>query len=226
VAYGCGGLDDAHTLVGQPNAVGWQRPSFPDLVYLNVTPDPQHPGVKRPVAGLAVFLTHEGIHAADQPKTNTWERYQKEFRAYWVQGVSAAESQEYDASIPETIGPRSPRANAIFRFIYYSATYGWVKPAYDSNDAGFRDRVDAYLWPDMVNPMLSGHLADLRREIEGYGGAGYAAKKVSVTARFNACDASEKEAVAGNRVWRDLIEKKFASAVEGAEIKGILGIPR
>ena len=234
VAYGCGGLDDAHTLVGQPNAIGWHRPSFNDIVYLNATPDPQNPGAKRGIPELANLLVHEGIHAADQKQTNTWERYQKEFRAYWVQGVGGGLSSEYKADIPETIGPRSPRANHLFQRLYYSATYDWVKPAYDGNVAGFRDRADAYLWPDMVNPLLAGHLADLRSEIESYTGAAYPAKKVAVATKFAVCDAAEKEAVAGNRVWRDLVETKFTGSVvtglmsrekESDQIKRILGIP-
>jgi hypothetical protein len=225
VAYGCGGLDDAHTLVDQPNAVGWQRPSVPGVVYLNATQDPQKPAAKRPVDKLAGFLTHEGIHAADQPAMDIWDSYQKEFRAYWTQGMANDKSDAYKADIPETIGPRSPRANAIFRQVYYSATYPWVKPNYDGNVGGFRDRVDAYLWPDMVNPLLSAHLSELRTELESYAGVGYPAKKAAVTAKFGVCDAAEKEAVVGNRVWRDLVEKKFPSAAQSVEIKGVLGIP-
>ena len=190
--------------------------------------------MKRGIPQLADLLVHEGIHAADQEQTNTWERYQKEFRAYWIQGVGGGLSTEYKADLPETIGPRSPRANHIFRFVYYSATYDWVKPAYDGNVDGFRDRVDAYLWPDMVNPLLAAHLADLRSEIESYTGADYPAKKAAVTTKFAACDAAEKEAVAGNRVWRDLVEKQFTGTVatgflsrekESDQIKRILGIP-
>jgi len=150
--------------------------------------------------------------------------------------MGAALSTEFNPNLPETIGPRSERANAIFQHVYGSATYDWVKPAYDGNVGGFRDRVDAYLYPDGVNLLLSAHLADLRQEIESFAvGAAFDAKRAAITAAFGICDATEKREIAGNRVWRELVEAKFpgvAAPIGGGaptpradQIKAILGIP-
>jgi hypothetical protein len=241
VAYAVGQVDDAHTLVGQPNAIGWHWGAFQDHVFLNLTPNSHAPGVKRAPADIAPFLVHEGIHAIDQPFTSTFERYQTEFRAYWVQGFPDPAHPlptEFDPALPETIGPRSRRANAIFKHLYDSATYGWVKPAYDNNVGGFRNRVDAYLYPDGINLLISARLGALRTEIESFAGpGGYDPKRAVITAQFGLLDAAEKQEVAGNRVWRDLVETKFpgnAPAVgvvppvlepRAVQIKRILGIP-
>jgi hypothetical protein len=236
VAYAIGAVSNARTLVGQPNAIGWHWAVFNDHVFLNLTPNSHNPAVKRLPADITPFLIHEGIHALDQPETNTFERYQTEFRAYWVQGIGAGMSMAFDPNLPEKIGPRSERANAIFKHVYDSATYDWVKPAYDNNVGGFRDRVDAYLYPDGINLLLSAHLADLRQEIESFGGgAGFDAKRAAVAAKFGVCDAAEKVEIKGNRVWRNLVEQKFpgvappvgggAPTPRAEQIKAILGIP-
>jgi len=235
VAYAIGAVSNARTLVGQPNAIGWHWQQFQDHVFLNLTPNSHNPAVKRPVADVTPFLMHEGIHALDQPQTNTFERYQTEFRAYWVQGIGGALPTAFDPNLPEKIGPRSQRANAIFKHVYGSATYEWVKPAYDGNVGGFRDRVDAYLYPDGVNLLLSAHLAELRQEIESFAaGAAFDAKRAAINARFGVCDADEKREIAGNRVWRNLVETKFpgvappvgggAPTPRAEQIKTILGI--
>jgi hypothetical protein len=236
VAYAIGAVSNARTLVGQANAIGWHWQKFQDHVFLNLTPNSHNPAVKRLVPNITPFLMHEGIHALDQPETNTFERYQTEFRAYWVQGIGGGLSTEFDPDLPEKIGPRSRRANAIFKHVYDSATYEWVKPAYDANVGGFRDRVDAYLYPDGVNLLLSAHLADLRTEIESFApAAAFDAKRAAVAARFAVCDATEKREIAGNRVWRNLVETKFpgvappdgggAPTPRAEQIKAILGIP-
>ncbi|HEX5622709.1 MAG TPA: hypothetical protein VFX51_30055 [Solirubrobacteraceae bacterium] len=237
LAYAIGAVSPARTLVGVPNAVGWHTSSFPDHVFLNLTPNSHNPAVKRPIPSLATFLVHEGIHALDQVAAagDTFARYQLEFRAYWVQGLGAGLSDKFDPNLDEKFGPRSKRANKIFQHLYDSPTYPYVKPAYDNNDGGFRDRVDAYLYPDGINLLLSIHLADLRQEIESFTGPGFDGKRAAITARFGVCDVNEKRDIAGNHVWRDLVEKQFpglAPPVGGGaptpradQIKTILGIP-
>jgi hypothetical protein len=237
VAYAVGAVTTARTLVGQANAIGWHWDKFADHVFLNLTPNSHTPAAKRAPADIAPFLMHEGIHALDQvaPAGNTFARYQQEFRAYWVQGLGGGLSAEFDANLPETIGPRSERANAIFKHLYDSATYDWVKPAYDNNDGGFRDRVDAYLYPDGINLLLSAHLADVRKEIETFTGVDFPAKRAAITTAFGVCDATEQREIAGNRVWRNLVEVKFpgvappvgggAPTPRAEQIKAIMGIP-
>jgi hypothetical protein len=237
VAYAIGAVSDARTLVGQPYAVGWRTSSFPDHVFLNLTPNTHQPATKRAIADITPFLLHEGIHALDRgrPAADVFARYQKEFRAYWVQGLAAGLSAAFAADLPEKIGPRSPRANAIFKHVYDSPTYEWVKPAYDHNVAGFRERVDAYLYPDAVNLLLSANLAAVRAAIEGFKGADFPATRASIQAKYALCDAAERREIAGNRVWRDLVEEKFkgsspaagggAAIPRASQVKGILGIP-
>jgi hypothetical protein len=134
------------------------------------------------------------------------------------------------------LGPKAPRARAIFEFLYGSATYPFVKPAYDGNVAGFRERVDNYLFPDGINLTLSGTLTALRTEIETgtpVAPAAFAAKKAAVLTKFAGCTPSDRSEISHNRDWRDLVEQKFpgmTAAVPPArqqdEIKDSLGVPR
>jgi len=97
-----------------------------------------------------------------------------------------------------------------------------VRTYYDANTSGFRDKCDRYFGPDGVNLALAGKLTDLRKEIEGYAGAAYAAAKAAITATFTACSPGDQSEVAGNRAWRDVVEQKFPVAAERTEIKTIL----
>jgi hypothetical protein len=233
-AYAMGAVSDARTLVAAPGAAGWRWGGAADTVFLNRTP---HRGVQRSLDDLAEFLAHEGVHAADRTEPDTWGRYTTEFRAYWVMGVGEGQSTAPDPSM-SGIGPKAPRARAIFDHLYGSSTYPFVQPAYDANTNGFRTRVDNYLYPDGINLVLSMNLAALRTEIESYAGsATYPAKKTAVTAKFAACTADDKKEIANNRMWRDLVEEKFKGVVnmggtppriesEADQIKTILGIPR
>jgi hypothetical protein len=230
-AYAMGGVTDARTLVAAPGAAGWRWGSFADTVFLNVTP---RAGTRRSFDEMAEFLAHEGIHAADRTEAGTWGRYTTEFRAYWVMGTGASESTAFDPTM-DGVGPKSPRARAIFRHLYGSSTYPFVKPAYDGNVDGFREKVDNYLYPDGINLTLSAKLTELRTEIESFSGSGYAAKKAAVQTRYNACSAGDKAEIRNNRMWRDLVEEKFTGTVrvgwlstelQSVQIKTILGIPQ
>jgi hypothetical protein len=236
VAYALGQVDDAHTMAAVSNAAGWRTAMFPDSVFLNLTPNIHNPGAKRSHAEMAGLLTHEGIHALDRRPSGDWGSYVTEFRAYWVMGMAAGASTAPDPTMSER-GPKSPRARAIFDHLYGSPAYPFVQKAYDANTAGFRERVDNYLYPDGINLSLSVSLADLRKEIEGYTGAGYAAKRMLVAARHAALAAADKDQIIRNREWRDLVEDKFTGIIrvswvppktkkEADDIKDLLGIPR
>jgi hypothetical protein len=237
VAYAIGEVTPARALVGAPYAIGWRTSKFPDHVFLNLTPNTHQPATKRPVASIAPFLMHEGIHALDQeaPAGDTFSRYQKEFRAYWVRGLGAGLSTGFVSDLQEKIGPRSARANKIFKHLYDSALYTWVKPSYDDNTAGFRDRVDVYVYPDAVNLLLSANLAAVRAVIEAFGGANSPAARTAITNKYGLCDPAERREIAGNRVWRDLVEQKFAGSsppmgggapvANARQVKDILRIP-
>ncbi len=232
-AYAMGQVTDARTLVAAPGAAGWRWGAAADTVFLNVTPREGH---QRSFDEMAEFLAHEGIHAADRTEGGEWGRYTTEFRAYWVMGVGSGESTAFDPAM-SGIGPKTPRARAIFNHLYGSSTYPFVKPAYDANTAGFREQVDNYLYPDGINLTLSGNLTALRTEIESYSGSGYSAKKAAVRVRFGACSAADRTEITSNRMWRDLVEEKFTGSVvtswlppaterKADQIKDILGIPR
>jgi Domain of unknown function (DUF4157) len=234
VAYALGQLDDAHTMEAVPDAIGWRTPTFPDSVFLNLTPNTHNPGLKRTHAEMAGMLAHEGIHALDRRPPGDWGSYVTEFRAYWVMGMGAAEPTAPDPTMSNR-GPKSPRARRIFEHLYGSPAYPFVQRAYDS-DPGFRDRVDNYLYPDGINLTLSVALADLRKEIESYTGVNYPAKRATVAAKYAALSAADKNEITRNREWRDLVEDKFIGTIrvswippetkkEQDDIKTLLGIP-
>jgi hypothetical protein len=222
IAWAMGQIDDPHTMIDpRSGQAGWQWPKFPDTVYLNVTLD-THAGTKRARADLFGFLAHEGIHAADRPGGGKFAEYEREFRAYWIEGTGAGKSTGYDPSLPYP-GPKSPRAREIFNHLYYNQTYAFVRRDYDANADGFRDKCDRYFAPDGVNLTLSGELTALRQEIEAYAGVDFPAKKAAVTAKYAACP--DKHEIEANRAWRDLVEQKFPIAAERTQIKTVLGIP-
>lgn len=228
VAYAMGVVDSlgtgTNTLVAQPGAAGWRWGAHPDTVYLNASPHPG--GARRSLAELADFLAHEGIHAADRIGPGDWESYATEFRAYWIMGVGAGLSTAFDPTM-SGFGPKAPRARAIFDHLYGNSTYPFVKPAYDSNAGGFRERVDNYLFPDGINLTLSPQLADLRAEIESYapGPGRFAAKRTAIMTKYSRCTAGDQAEIHNNRDWRDLVELKFTGA-ERTDIKTVLGIPQ
>jgi len=231
-AYAMGAVTDARTLVAAPGAAGWRWGGAADTVFLNVTP---RAGSRRSFDEMGEFLAHEGIHAADRTEPGTFGRYSTEFRAYWIMGTGAGLSTAFDASL-DGVGPRSPRARAIFHHLYGSSTYPFVKPNYDANVHGFREQVDNLLYPDGINLTLSAHLTELRSEIESYSGSGYAAKKTAVATKYAACAPDDRVEITNNRMWRNLVEEKFTGIVvvpgspptverEAAQIKAMLGIP-
>jgi hypothetical protein len=226
VAYAMGAVTDARTMPGAPGAIGWRWPAVPDTVFLNLTPNPANPGAKRANAELSGLLAHEGIHAADLPAVTPWERYQTEFRAYWVGGLAAGLSTDVVPTM-DARGPKSPRARAIFNHLYNSATYTFVKLNYDIDTAHFRQHVDALITPDGINLVLSQGLRDLRAAVENTAPP-YPTRKADVTAKFGLLAPADKAQVRGNRAWRDLVESKFTGLMpvsEAREIKTILGIP-
>lgn len=238
VAYAMGVVDalgtGTNTLVAQPGATGWRWGAHADTVFLNATIT--HGGARRTLAELGDFLAHEGTHAADRDggAPGDWDSYSTEFRAYWIEGTGAGLSTAFDPTMTG-LGPKAPRARAIFEFLYGSATYPFVKPAYDGNVSGFRERADNYLFPDGINLTLSGTLGALRTEIETgtpVAPAAYAAKETAVVAKYGACTASDKQEIRNNREWRDLVEAQFVGntadvppKVQKDEIKKKLGIP-
>jgi len=226
VAYACGQVTDARTLIGQPGAAGWRWGAFPNHVFLNLTPVSQNPGNKRGMASMTGLLAHEGIHAADRPEPGAWGRYTTEFRAYWIMGVGAGQSTAPDPTM-SGMGPKSQRARTIFEMLYNHPLYSsFTATNYDNNTDHFRERVDNYHAPDGINLALSGNLQQLRSEIESYTGSWFPIKRAMVAGKYAACTADEKREISNNRMWRDLVEEKFTIRAEAVSIKTILGIPQ
>jgi hypothetical protein len=219
-------VDRRHTMVASSGADAWRWPSFPDSVFVNLTASLAAPGTKRPVPELMGLVMHEAVHVVDvRPGSGSdLERYKGEFRAYWMDGQFDTHLSEFDPGMRGR-GPKSPKARAIFEHMYGSPTYPFVLPAYDRNVGGFRDAVDAYVVPDGINLIVSTQLERLRAMIEGYRGARFARHRARVQALFAAASPEERREIAGNRAWRDLVERKYAGAERTAMMTD-LGIPR
>jgi hypothetical protein len=140
-------------------------------------------------------------------------------------GVGAEQSTAFDPAM-SGVGPRSPRARKIFNHMYGSPLYHFVKPAYDSNERGFRERADNYVFPDGVNLTLSAQLTALREEIERFDGTGFAARRAAISTKYAACGADDVGEVMRNRAWRDLVEAKFPAPAQRNQVKDALKIPR
>jgi hypothetical protein len=222
-AWYCG--NTSRTLILPASVGGVHDPSIPNYVFLNKTTS-LATRASRTIDALADIAGHEGIHAADTHIGHTpWDEYKREFRAYWMEGaVGGGLPSEQMATAPAR-GPRSERANAIFSHLYGNSAYPYVQPNYDANTDGFRDKADAMFHPDGVNLTLSVALFDLQREVEGYGGSGFAAARTSIQARYTACSPADRTEVRTQSQWRILVETKFPNATERTQIKTDLGIP-
>jgi hypothetical protein len=239
VAYALGTLAPSDTLIERPGWAGWQDWSGP-AIYINRTPNPASPA-PRSVEEMAMFVAHEAIHSVDDKPAgwqagnpDVYDRYCMEFRAYWTDGRFEQLSTDRDETPP--FGPKSPRANAVFRQIYDN--YDYTREAYDQNTNGFRQRVDNLVFPDGMNLIVSRGLNDLRDAIRNAAG-GFSVRYGRVSAAFAACSPTDKAEITRNRAWRDTVEASFNNYLEpvfGAspprmepavsQIKRMLGIPQ
>ena len=236
VAYHLGhtAVSRRNTLVGEPGAIGWywNNSRFRSTIFINLTPSMEHPGTKRDNKDIIELITHEAIHALDRgpgtKSTSDFENYRSEFRAYWNEGNADIDklSTAYDKTM-DNRGPKSPRARAIFEHMYGNPTYPFVKKNYDKNKRGFRDKVNAYLFPEGINLIGSHRLENLRKEIAGYRGK---TKKqfrdhflyLAISTIFLSKD--EINEIKGNRSWKKLVEKTYWGKQE-KEVKNLLKIP-
>lgn len=228
VAYEVGVQGRSYTLIGSPGADAWC--CWGKAIIVNLTPSLAHPDRQRHktnMDGLIGTIVHEAVHALDKrPRAGTYiERYKTEFRAYWLDGSFDKYSTKY---IPNpkwgNLGPKTARANAIFRHLYGSPTYPWMKREYDANRT-FREQVNAFMVPDGINLLVSVRLENLRAAIEGFSGSGFGAHLTAIRTLYGQTDSLDKREVKGNRYWRALVERKY-SGTEVTTIKTILGIPQ
>ena len=214
------------TILGGQSAAGVHDPNLShDHVFIVRTTNPATGAKNTNLDEMAEFAAHEGIHAADTHiGAAPWDDYQREFRAYWLGGTGAGQDTGQMDSQPPN-GPRSERANTIFRHLYGNPLYPTVKPSYDADTDGFKQKVDAYFHPDGVNLTLSATLFDLQREVESYTGTGFAAKRTAIQTKYAACTLADKTEVRTQNAWRRLVETKFTNATQRTNIMTELHIP-
>jgi peptidoglycan hydrolase-like protein with peptidoglycan-binding domain len=128
------------------------------------------------------ILVHEVQHAAYdhehkpgsaapyQSPENSWDRYQNEFRAYWVDGGHDSKS---DASGTATSTKfDNAKQEAIFLHMYDTSLYPWLKPNYDSDEAvtgeskNFQDLVHEYTRPAGINLVNSPRIDAFYRQLK------------------------------------------------------------
>lgn len=181
--------------------------------------------------GAIETLTHESVHMIDKrPDSGTpIERYKSEFRAYWYEGDVSRDalSTEFDETM-DSFGPKSAKARNIFKHVYNSPAYAYVKENYDANTGGFRDKVNAFIVPDGINVIVSVRIDDLRNKVANlprgivYKGSTH---QTNVQTEYAKLNADDKQEVTGSRYWRTLAESKGYSANDTMELKTDLGIP-
>lgn len=227
---------DPNSFVGAAGAAAFSR--RPGDIVMNRTLDVST-NDKRSADGVISLTIHEAVHALDiRPhRDRLIERYKTEFRAYWMDGrfgppdkgscpssaPPGCTDTTYDPTMPPP-GPKSPRARAIFRHLYGSVTYDFVKPAYDNNTDGFRAAVDNYLIPDGINLRVSLRLEALRNVIESWSGSDFDAFRARVRRAAAATDPDDWNEITRNRAWRDLVERKVTDIGWQRIIKSDLGI--
>jgi hypothetical protein len=189
-----------------------------------------------------ILAIHEAVHEMDRVGGATpWDRYLREFRAYWMDGrfgdplvASAGHPAEYDPTVPPP-GPKSPRANQIFRLQYDNPIlYPYCKPNYDANTDGFREKADAYLIPDGINLNLSAPIESLRGHFAAGLGGSFPTFRTTVQSFFGVgaappggvLTAADRTYVSGSRAWRDQVDNLAgASSAQKATLKTDMGIP-
>lgn len=236
---------DPNTLVIATGAGGWSigghAPYPGSFVLLNRTSDVAS-GAKASDDTLQIIAIHEAVHEMDRGTGGTpWDRYLREFRAYWMDGrfgdplvASSGDPAEYDPTIPAP-GPKSARANRIFRLQYDDPIlYPYCKPNYDANTSGFREQVDSYLHPDGVNLNLSAPVEALRAHFAAGLAGSFATFRTGVQSFFGigaappggVLSADDQTYIAGSRTWRDLVDNLAgASSAQKATLKTDMGIP-
>lgn len=120
-----------------------------------VTPTP---GVGNPYTDeeIKTVIVHEYSHIRDrrglpypaQPEQQALWLYKTEFRAYWHDGRFNTFPDASDPTL-DGKGPKTPRAREIFKFLYESEVYPYVKQNYDTS-ASFQKDVDEFIKPEEV----------------------------------------------------------------------------
>jgi hypothetical protein len=214
------------------------------FILLDRTPDVTFATPRRPDDELQIYAIHEATHFLDPGAVTPIQQYRTEFRAYWMDGrfgpptKALAPPGQFDARFDPTIpppGPKSPRANRIFRETYDNPVlYPFCKPNYDANTGHFREQVDAYLVPDGINLILSAQLDNLQARFAAGIGASFAIFRTGVQGFFGVgppppggkLSPAERAFVKQSRAWRDQVDGLAgATGPQKATLKTDMGIP-
>jgi hypothetical protein len=173
------------------------------------------------------ILQHEVQHAADDHGTTDLERYKSEFRAFWMG------SGEFNSVSPtdreEHLGwTWNARQWAIFDNLYGDPVYGWLKTAWDADNAepdhaqrAFQRAVVSFSFPSSINPANSLRTDDFYRALKATTPADCAADSpkqpnanvAAVRAALGKLDAADRHDIQLNRLYRGILTAHLDGAV-------------
>jgi hypothetical protein len=173
------------------------------------------------------ILKHEVQHVADDHGTTDIELYKTEFRAFWMgsgefNSVSATDREEH-------LGWKwNARQWAIFDNLYGDPVYGWLKTAWDAEDAErnrakrtFQKAVVSFSLPASINPANSLRTDDLYQAVKATSPDDCTAdspaqpnpKVSAVRAALGRLDAADRQDIHLNRLFGDVLTTHLGGTV-------------
>ena len=161
--------------------------------------------------------------AARSGAPNQFDLYRAQFNAFWNREPSSA---AIDVTLSSK-GPRTPKSRAIFDRIY--ADNAAVKAAYDANAAGIRERIDAYVGPEGLNPINSPRLQTLRAAFfpvpAPVPNNSFPAFRTAIRNAAAALEQADRDVVDSSNDWQRLINQHVTTEAKRAEIRNIIRTP-
>jgi hypothetical protein len=172
-------------------------------------------------------LKHETQHAADLHGNTDLERYKSEFRAYWL-GSGEFNSESPTAHVHHLGWTWTARQWAIFDDMYNDPTYGYVKTAWDAENAehdrtkrSFQNDVIAFARPESINPENSIRVDDFHQAVQAASHADCAAdsaahpnaKVTAVRTALAALDAADRADIKASAAFDATLAAQLSGAV-------------
>jgi len=198
------------TTVG-PKWLGFRRAGSPSKVAI-IEP------TKRTDDEVRNTVVHEVQHDADHAQADAWGGYSSEFRAYWICGSfksysaaakSADDTLTTSADSGGTVlsGFDNARQQAIFKHLYESKSYAYVKASWDADSQGFKAKVLAMKTPRGTNLINSPTLDDIYLELNKP--SPDVAKIEKLAEKLTKDDKNEIKAGGMKEEWQSLIQDKL-----------------